>query len=264
VEPSRFDRAAHHGWRGYCPSTTGLGPASVTDRRRAWLDSFRHGDIRLPRLEVYRYAPWFAWLWVPRTYLPRDAVSVVWCICMLGLSCLAVWPVLRTRSQAGVALALFTWPMMAYVSIGGNVHAALVAGLVYGLQTRWAPLAIALAASLKAAPLALSIVYLGRRDYRRFAITVGLTALLVAPMLLYGIDDYTTDPGGAVLLTGWVWFVAVGAASLLTITVARTRYAWLAGATTVALAFPRWFIYDASFVLAGAPKTHDRDGPPSD
>lgn len=68
---------------------------------------------------------------------------------MIACSCLAVWPVLRTRSQEGLVLALFTWPMMIYVSVSGNVHAALVAALVYGLRTRWGPIAIAFAASLR-------------------------------------------------------------------------------------------------------------------
>lgn len=99
----------------------------------------------------------------------------------------------------------------------------------------------------------MALVYLGRRDYGRFALTIGMTALLVAPMLIYGVEDYTTDPGGAVLLPGWTWFVVVGAASLTTIALARSRYGWFAAATTVALAFPRWFPYDVSLVLAGLP-----------
>lgn len=209
-------------------------------------------DVGAP--EVFRYAPWFAWAWVPLTYLPRDAVQTTWCLAMLACSCLAVWPMLRTRSEAGIVMTLLAWPMLAYVSIGGNVHAAMVAGLVHGVQTRGGPVAIALAASLKAVPLALALVYLGRRQWWRFAITLGLTSLLVAPMLLYGIDDYVTDPGGATLLSGWTWFLAVGLACGAALYLARARHAWLAAAGAATIAFPRWFIYDASLLLVGFPR----------
>jgi hypothetical protein len=222
-----------------------------------------YADVGAP--EVFRYAPWFAWAWVPLTYLPREAVNVAWCAAMLGFSCLAVVPMLRTRTEAGVVIALFTWPMMAYVSVGGNVHALMVCALVYGLRTKYGPLVIALAASLKAVPLALALVYLGRREWLKFGLTLGLTALLVAPMLYYGIEDYTTDPGGAVLLSGAGWIIGVGAACVATILLARTRYGWLAAAATVVLAFPRWFLYDASLLLVGfQPITCARKDPAAD
>lgn len=211
-------------------------------------------DVGAP--EVFRYAPWFAWLWIPLTNLPRGAVDVAWCVAMLICSCMAVWPMLRSRTEAGLAMTLLTWPMLVYVSVGGNIHAAMVAALVYGLQTRWGPLAIAAAASLKAVPLALALVYLGRRDWVRFGVTIVLTIILVVPMLFYGIDDYTTDTGPETLLTGWTWFIGVGAACAATVALARTRYAWLAGSLTVAMAFPRWLVYDVSLLLAGYPQPH--------
>lgn len=220
-----------------------------------------HADIGAP--EVYRYAPWFAWAWVPLTFLPREVVDVAWCLTMLALSFVAVIPVLRTRTEAGIFLALFMWPMMAYVSIGGNVHALIVVALVYGVQTRWGPVVIAFAASLKAAPLALALVYLGRGDWRRLAATLGLFAILVAPMLLAGVEDYTTDPGQAVLFTGPTWLVAVALTCLATIALARTRFAWMAAATATVVAFPRWLIYDTSLLLVAYPHAyvslHDRD-----
>jgi len=27
---------------------------------------------------VFRYAPWFAWMWVPLTYLPRHVAELLW------------------------------------------------------------------------------------------------------------------------------------------------------------------------------------------
>lgn len=211
--------------------------------------------------ELYRYAPWFAQLWVPITFLPQTPVTIGWTATMIACSFLAVWPVLRTRSYAGAVTGLIFWPMLAYVSIAGNVHAAMVCILIYGLGTRWGPLAIASAASLKAVPILLVLVYIGRRDWTRAAITLGLTGLLVTPMLLYDLTEYTTDPGGGVLLTGVAWIVMVAVSSGLAVHFARTRYGWLAAATAVTVAFPRWFVYDASLLLAGFPNANDERQP---
>lgn len=198
--------------------------------------------------ELYRYAPWFAWAWVPLTFLPKDAVTVGWTLLMLGCSLLAVWPLVQ---QKHYVLAAIGWSLMAVVTFGGNVHPAMVAMLVFGVGTRWGPVVIAVAASLKAVPILLVLVYIGRREWGKAGITLGLTALLVAPMLLYDLSQYTTDPGGGVLLSGAAWAVGVGLASLATLYLARTRYGWLAGAVAVTIAFPRWFLYDASLLLVG-------------
>lgn len=200
--------------------------------------------------ELYRYAPWFAWTWVPLTYLPKEAVRVGWTALMLGCSLLAVWPLLRHGVWGYVAAAI-GWSVMAVVTFGGNVHPAMVAMLVFAVGTRWGPVAIAVAASLKAVPILLVLVYIGRREWTKAGVTLGLTALLVAPMLLYDLSQYTTDPGGGVLLSGAAWVVGVGLASLATLYLARTRYGWLAGAVAVTLAFPRWFLYDATLLLVG-------------
>lgn len=204
--------------------------------------------------ELYRYAPWFAWAWVPLTHLPERAVTAVWTAVMVACSFAAIWPAIRARCEAGYVAALLAWPLLAFVSLGGNVHAAMVAGLVIAIGTRWGPLAIALAASLKAVPILLVLMYLGRREWMKAGATIAMTAILVAPMLLYDLREYTTSPGGGDLLTGWLWVMGVAAASLVTLVVARTRYAWLAAATAVTIAFPRWFLYDASLLLVGFPR----------
>src|SRR5919106_4316637 len=42
--------------------------------------------------EVYRYSPWFAWLWAPLTLLPREIVNVLWSAVLLAASAAAAWP----------------------------------------------------------------------------------------------------------------------------------------------------------------------------
>src|SRR5688572_17869256 len=40
--------------------------------------------------DVYRYSPWFAWLWVPLTSLPRGLVNVAWSLILVGASVAAI------------------------------------------------------------------------------------------------------------------------------------------------------------------------------
>ena len=45
--------------------------------------------------EVYRYAPWFAVAWIPLTYLPKDAVLLLWMGLCLGAAIASVAPLAR-------------------------------------------------------------------------------------------------------------------------------------------------------------------------
>ncbi len=213
--------------------------------------------------EVYRYAPWFAWAWIPLTFLPRALVDVAWVVVLMAFAFAAILPAVRTRTEEGIVLALLMWPLLATLSIWGNVHALMVCMLVFGIGTRWGPLAIAAAASLKAVPIVLALVFLGRREWGKFVLTIGLTLALVAPMLYYGVENYTTDPAGAALFSGWSWWIVLLLGSIATLLLARSRAGWLAGAATATVIFPRFFLYDASVILAGYPAATDRSGEPS-
>jgi hypothetical protein len=215
--------------------------------------------------EVYRYAPWFAWVWVPFSHLPRDVVMVGWSAMLLTASALALTPLVRRR--AWLAVAFFGFILFGISAIG-NAHPLLIAALVLGVERRSGPLWIALAASLKAVPILLVLVYLGRREWRRAATTLALTALLVAPLLFYDLAHYSTEVGAAGLLYRWlpVYVGAVLVGALLTLRLARSRHAWLTAATTLVLATPRFFIYDVSYLLVGAvsrdprPSAHSDEG----
>ena len=210
---------------------------------------------------VFRYSPWFAWAVVPLTYLPLTVVAVGWSAVLIAASTVAVWPLVLERRYVQLA---FFWPILIAISASGNVHALLVASLVHGAERRSGPLWIAMAASLKAVPLLLALVYLGRRQWFRGAVTVLLTALLVAPALLYDLSHYPSGAGGAGLLIRWlplyIGVATVGvAASLL---LARTRFGWLAAATTAALALPRFFTYDVTFLLVGTARAKQQRNDP--
>ena len=203
--------------------------------------------------EVYRYSPWFAWVWAPITVLPREIVNVAWSIVLLAASAAAVWPMAARRAWIGVAFFL---PILIGISAGGNVHALLIAALVWGVERRSGPLWIGVATSLKLFPVLFALTYLGRRQWWRAAATAAITAILLGPYLLYDLTNYVTTAGGAALL--WDWPVVYGAAVLAAIGaalwLARTRYGWLASATTVVLALPRSFLYDITWILVGVPR----------
>ena len=219
---------------------------------------------------AYQYAPWFAALWVPLSFLPEAVVSAAWSAVLVGASLVSVRPLMRRPDAPALAVAVLMLPILIFSSArSGNVQPLLIAGLVVGLERRWGPLAIAAAASLKAFPLALALVYLGRGEWRRFALTLLLTAALVAPMLLFDLSRYTVDgprEGTLYDLSPLAWAVAVVGLVLITIVLARRRsvHAWLAAATTVVVGLPRMLSYDITFLLAGtagssADPTEDED-----
>jgi len=204
--------------------------------------------------DLYRYTPWFAYAWVPLTYLPRDAVTAGWLGLMVAAAIVSTLPLLR-RGPAGLAAwAIFT-PLQLGGAVFGNVQPLLVLMVVWGIERRSGPLWIAIGASLKAVPFLLALVYAGRGEWRRAALATALTALLVAPTFLFDLSAYSTAPGpNQISLAGVSVFLylpvalaAIAAASLL----ARTRYAWLAGSFAMVAALPRLLTYEIGFLLVG-------------
>jgi hypothetical protein len=200
--------------------------------------------------EVYRYAPWFAWLAVPFTFLPVQVAGAIWSVLLLGGSALALVPLVRAR--AWLAVALFG-PILVGISAVGNVHPLLIAPLAWTLERRSGPLWVGVAASLKVFPIIFALVYLGRRQWPAAAIAVGVTGLLWAPALLYDLSGYATEPGQAASLISVpvLWAVVIGAGIGITLRLAGGRFGWLAAATTLVLALPRLFVYDVTYLMAG-------------
>lgn len=202
---------------------------------------------------IYRYAPWFAWLWVPLSMLPRGIANVLWSGILLGASAVALLPLYRRR--AWTALALFA-PVLFVISGIGNAHPLLIAGLVHGVERRSGPLWIALAASLKGVPILFVLTYLGRREWMRALVTLGLSALIVAPMLLHDLSAYPSGAGDAGGLIAWppVYVLVVGLAAIIALRLARSAHGWLASAAAVAITTPRMFVYDVTYLMVGDPK----------
>lgn len=200
--------------------------------------------------DVYRYAPWFAWLAVPWTFLPHWLAGILWSAVLLGASALIVWRLVQMR--AWVLATLFA-PILVGISAVGNVHPLLLAVLLFGVERGSGPLWVGAAASLKIFPLLLALVYAGRRQWMRFAASILVAGVLWAPALLYDLSNYAVDPGRAASLYGVpvLYFIVVGAAVGVTLALANTRWGWLAGTTAVVLSLPRLFVYDVTYVALG-------------
>jgi hypothetical protein len=206
--------------------------------------------------EPYRYAPWFAWAWVPLTYVPKLAVQVAWSSVLVAATGVAIWPLLRSRSVAGICLAGIMGGLLLRTATTGNVHALLVAGLLTGLSGRSGPIWIGLAASLKVAPIAFVLLYLGRREWGRAAAAVAVTTALWAPAMLYDLSSYPRTVGDSISILSWAgvwpWMLVALLASAFAIGLARTRYGALAASVATLAVLPRLLIYDLTWLLVGA------------
>ena len=235
---------------------------AVTDLHFNDLDSYRLAALRLREGEQlyggdvgpfnkYYYAPWFAFAFVPLSYLPWELLAIGWSVFTIGCSLIAIWPLARHGTvEAWVAAGIFG-PTLVALSLSGNVHAPMLAMLVMLLRTRWGPVAIGIAASLKATPILLVIAYVGRREWGRAAVAIGIAAILWAPVLLFDLAPITFESGGAALrLELWLGLAAVGALSALVVTRRWPRFRWLASSVAVFLATPRLYVYDVTILLA--------------
>jgi hypothetical protein len=202
--------------------------------------------------DLYRYAPWFAYAWVPFTFLPRELVTNLWVALMLVAALASTLPLLRQGLSGAAAFALFA-PLQVQGAMFGNVQPLLVLMLLWGLERRSGPLWIALGASLKAVPLLLAIVYAGRGEWLRAGIALALTALLVAPGLLFDLSGYSTQPGpgnmSLISVAAPLYVCAALLMALLTYVGANSRYRWVAGSLSMVAVLPRFLTYEISFLL---------------
>lgn len=199
--------------------------------------------------DIYRYAPWFAYAFVPLIFLPRELVTVGWFALLTGA---ALWVTVDVGRKGvfGLGLALILGPLLLWTAFLGNVHPLLITALYFGVERRSGPLWIALAGSLKATPILLLLVYIGRGEWRKAFIGAGIFTILVAPMLW--APDYPINPGLTFSLYGWaptLYIVVALLAASGVVLLARRQWAWLLGAMAVLAALPRLLVYDLSFLV---------------
>lgn len=250
----------------------GFGVALVWANARSWnledMDAYWNAGQRLrdglplyPAVadpgaaDVFRYSPWFAWLWVPFTYLPKTAVQIGWSAVLLVCIAVAVGPLLRRRSVAAICLAALLGGFLFRTASTGNVHAMIVAALVHGVSRRSGPVWIGIAASLKLVPIAYALIYAGRGEWGRAALSLGVAGVLLAPMLGYDLTNYpVTNAGSFSLLTVGgpiLWMAGAAVAAAAALWLARSRFAWPAASLGALAALPRLQPYDATYLLVG-------------
>ena len=206
---------------------------------------------------AYRGAPWFVYLWVPLTTVPREVVNVGWAALLLAASAWSVLPLVRERRPAGIALAALCGGLLVWTTSRGNLHPLVIAALVHGAPRRSGPIWVALAASLKAVPILFVLAYAARREWLRVALSRLLTAILVAPMPIMGWDPSRTPAGVSLSVyyqvgpTAWLVTATLAVAAAIIVAMLWRRYAWIAAATAVIVALPRLIFYDFTYVLVG-------------
>jgi hypothetical protein len=211
--------------------------------------------------EVYRYAPWFAYMWIPFVGLPRDTALHAWSLLMLGCSVYATAPLFRHGTPAGITLGALCLAFLAETAMFGNAHPIAVAMLVFGLPRRSAPIWIGVAASLKLVPILFVIPWLLRGEWGRSLIALVTAGLLFLPMLFFDLTGYVANPGTGLLsiyAVSPVLWLAIGAMAIaLTFFLGRGRdgVAWAGVAGLSYLLPPRVVLSYLSFaapaVVAG-------------
>lgn len=175
-----------------------IGAWSLSDMDAYWNAAMRlrDGSLLYPPIadpaavDIYKYAPWFAWLWVPLTFLPKVVVGVGWSAVLVVASGAAIAPILRRANLTAIAVAALLGTILLWSAASGNVQPLLVAVLVHGVERRSGPLWIGLAASVKIFPAFYALVYLGRRMWLRFFAALAVGVVLWIPALFYDLTSY--------------------------------------------------------------------------
>jgi hypothetical protein len=206
-------------------------------------------------VDIYKYAPWFAWVWVPATFLAKPVVGFLWSLILIGATVAAVLPVIRRRSLSSFAAALFFGSILLWSAASGNVQPLLVAVLVHSLARSSGPVAIGFTASLKVFPLFYALVYLGRREFMRFGLAIGIAAILWLPALLFDLSNYqggiADSPNPLLAISPALYAVGAIASIAVALTLARTKYRWLAAAAGLFAVLPRVSLIDLSHLVVG-------------
>lgn len=217
------------------------------------------GDV--DALSAYRYAPWFAYAWVPLTYLPQGVINILWSGLLLAGAALSTWAVVHPRAPARVILVMLMGPILVGISAIGNVQAPMIALLMFGMPRRWGWLAVGVAASLKVVPLVLALVFVAERRWWQAGAAVISAAALWLPVAWMGADALTFDPGPARTLPQAAW-LAVGGLAVTTAAVLAwrgSRHAALGAAAAAVLVLPRLFVYEVTLLTAAAQRVEIPD-----
>ncbi|MDP9468345.1 MAG: hypothetical protein M3P32_06345 [Chloroflexota bacterium] len=213
--------------------------------------------------QIYRYAPWFAYAWVPLTYLSQANAYLVWRGVLLLGALVAVRPMLRRKTPASITLALLMGSLLISNLPAANVTTLMIGALVVSLPTRAGPIVVGLAGSLKVFPLLLVAGYVAERRWRDAAVAIGVAGALWLHVLAFGLSSYPTSVNGGSFYVGGtslyslaapLWLVAgvVLIAGIVVLAVRRSPWTWLVSGAAIPTVVPRVWLPDAAYLLPAA------------
>lgn len=213
---------------------------------------------QVDQLSAYRYAPWFAYGWLPLTYLPPEVVRIGWSALLIGATLLALLPLIRERA---VFVVLLFGPILVGISAIGNVHPAMMALLMWGLPRRWGGIAVGVAASLKVVPIMLALHFVAERRWMQAGTAIVVALVLWLPVFAFEIAPVSFDPGLARTLDTpvWVLMASIGVTIAAWAALRQSRYSALTASTAALLALPRLFVYEISLIMIGTIATRRAD-----
>jgi hypothetical protein len=212
------------------------------------------------RIGAYLYSPAFAQLLAPLVWLPIAVFTALW----TALNSATLWFLLRRW-----ALPSLLFLPIALEVISGNVNLLYAAAIVVGF--RW-PAAWALMFLTKLTPGVGVIWFLVRREWRSFAIAVGVTAAIAAASFALDatqwgrwIDILRADAAGAgeASFATVGWYLPIGlaprlvAAVVVVVVAALTDRRWLVP-VAVALAMPVVWLNSLAVLAACVPLARAR------
>lgn len=215
----------------------------------------------------YLYAPWFAVALIPATWLPFPVLAVLWHSILAVCAGFSLWPLFRERKLEGTLAAVLLGTFLFHGVWAGQVQPLMVALLVLALPTRWGPLAIGIATSLKVTPIALCVFYAARGEWRKVGVAVAVAVILWAPALLFDLSQYGIAVMQSHSLLGYspiAWGIVVLVATVAAWRLAPTRYGWLAAAALWMAVLPRMILYDPGSLAIGALSPETRLPPEAD
>lgn len=212
--------------------------------------------------EIYRYAPWFAFAWVPLTYLGHDMAFAVWRGILLVAIVGGLWPLVRRPTPASITLTVLMGGLLISSLPQANATPLMVGALAMALRTRAGPLVLGLAGSLKVFPLVLVAGYVAERRWLHAVVAIGISGVLWLHLLAFDVRLFMQIGGPSFYLGGvslldvsvllWLPVAMVCSLVLMALVVRRSPWSWLAAGAAIPLAVPRVWLPDAAYVLPGA------------
>jgi hypothetical protein len=215
----------------------------------------------------YVYPPLLAILFRPLALLPFPVAAAIWEMVIVAATALAVHRAGLSRRTA-LVVAWLALP------IGWSLAVGQAEPVVTALLALGSPASVALAGHVKLVPWLVAIYWLGRGDLRalaRFAgwlLALGLVQFVLAPdatlALLRGewlAPAFNTRNISPYALSPVLWAGLAVAGSVVTLRLARGRWAWPAAVVLAVLANPRLLVYQLMSLLAGLSGPADAAAP---